>query len=191
MLVQQILFSHTTPKGSIHHGLFPNNEYPEVFWLHHSFVQYGSSTSFERRSHAHTFYCSSLGNFSMNDLIIDLLFLYYARLFCKKLHASCNFCLIVCSICYRSSNITTPAFLNMNTCLFDVLESPLYSKHAPVSLNIEGSASFFRTLLLCLTEVVNKHFDRFLTWGVRSKYRWDFNAVTACAVRMSPSILLN
>lgn len=163
MLAQRILFLHTALKGSIHHGLSLNNEYRGVFWLRHSFVQYGSSTSCEQRSHAHTFYCSSLGNFSMNYLLINLLFLNYARLFSKKLHASGNLSLVVCSICYRSSNIPTPAFLNMNTCLFNVLESPLHSKHAPVSLDVKGSASFLFALLLCLAKVDDKHPDLLLT----------------------------
>ena len=77
----------------------------------------------------------------------------------------------------------------MNSCVLDVLESPLYSEHAPVRLNVECGFALLLPLLLRFT---NQHCQRTisLTLAVRSKSQSGPDAVTACAVRMKPSISL-
>lgn len=80
----------------------------------------------------------------------NLQFLDYTCLFCIELHAPRQFSLIVRAVCNTATDVPPPAFLYMNGRILDVLESPLYPEHAPVSLDVEGGFALLLSLFLCL-----------------------------------------
>ena len=84
-----------------------------------------------------------------------------------ELHTSGHLCLVIGTMRDTTTNVPTPAFLNMNGRILDVLESPLYPEHAPVSLDVEGGFALLLSLFLCLA--FEELGDNALTSATRSR----------------------